>query len=214
MMMDTSKKSGMRLKVLPAIALIICLLAAHTSCTQVSATIRNTATAVDDTTKNNAAAQSKTPKAKTTLDEITVVAFGNPSIEENKDEMVVVGYGTNKTTETTEETFAGVVFEDVEELPEFPGGHSALMQFLRENINYPVIAQETGIQGKVTAKFVVTDDGSIAGITIVKGPDPSLDKEMFRLIKAMPQWTPGKQNGQSVNVRYTLPVNFVLKKAK
>ncbi|MDR2148321.1 MAG: energy transducer TonB [Tannerella sp.] len=208
----------MWLKILPAIALTICLLAAHTGYTQVNTKqdvpIRNTATAVDDTTKNNAATQSKTPKAKTTLDEITVVGYGTSSIGENKDEMVVVGYGTNKTTETTGETFEGVVFEDVEELPEFPGGYPALIQFLWDNINYPVIAQENGIQGKVTAKFVITDDGSIAGITIVKGPDPSLDKEMVRLIKAMPQWTPGKQNGQPVNVRYTLPVNFVLKKAK
>ena len=102
------------------------------------------------------------------------------------------------------------VFDVVEQKPMFPGGDAALMQWLSSNIKYPVIAAENGVQGRVVCQFVVEKDGSVSGVTVVKSIDPSLDKEAVRVIKSMPKWTPGKQNGQNVRVKYTLPVQFKL----
>lgn len=102
------------------------------------------------------------------------------------------------------------VFDVVEELPSFPGGQGALMQWLRDNIEYPVIAAENGIEGRVIVQFVVSKSGSISNVNVVRGVDPSLDKEAVRVVSNMPNWTPGKQNGTTVNVRYTLPVTFKL----
>lgn len=102
------------------------------------------------------------------------------------------------------------IFMVVEKQPEFPGGMSALMKFLSSNINYPVIAQENGIQGRVICNFVVEKNGSITDVQVVRGVDPSLDKEAVRVIKDMPKWAPGQQRGKSVRVRFTLPVVFRL----
>ncbi len=103
-----------------------------------------------------------------------------------------------------------VVFQVVETMPSFPGGDAALFKFLGENVKYPVIAQENGIQGRVICQFVVNRDGSIVDVEVVRPVDPSLDKEAIRVIKSMPKWSPGKQRGKSVRVKYTLPVNFKL----
>lgn len=110
-----------------------------------------------------------------------------------------------KQEEVTEE-----IFVVVEEQPEFPGGNTAMMKFLGDNIKYPVIAQENGIQGRVITNFVVERDGSITDVQVVRGVDPSLDKEAVRVIKSMPKWKPGKQRGSTVRVRFTLPVVFRL----
>lgn len=103
-----------------------------------------------------------------------------------------------------------VIFQVVEEMPHFPGGEQALMKWLSENIRYPVIAQENGIQGRVICQFVVNTDGSIVDIQVVRGVHPSLDEEAVRVIKSMPKWVPGKQRGKPVRVRFTLPINFKL----
>lgn len=110
-----------------------------------------------------------------------------------------------KVEEVTEE-----IFVVVEEQPEFPGGNTAMMKFLGDNIKYPVIAQENGIQGRVITNFVVERDGSITDVQVVRGVDPSLDKEAIRVIQSMPKWKPGKQRGSAVRVRFTLPVVFRL----
>mgnify|MGYP003194728039 FL=1 len=102
------------------------------------------------------------------------------------------------------------VFDVVEEQPSFPGGQGALMAWLRDNIKYPVVAAENGIEGRVIVQFVVGKNGSISNVKVVKSIDPSLDREAVRVVSSMPSWTPGKQNGTSVNVRYTLPVTFKL----
>ena len=102
------------------------------------------------------------------------------------------------------------VFDVVEQMPSFKGGDAALMEWLSKNIKYPVIAEENGIQGRVVATFVVERDGSITDVKIVKSVDPSLDKEAIRVLKAMPKWIPGRQNGQPVRVKYTVPVTFRL----
>ncbi len=110
-----------------------------------------------------------------------------------------------KHEEVTEE-----IFVVVEEQPEFPGGNAAMMKFLSDNIRYPVIAQENGIQGRVICNFVVERDGSITDVQVVRGQDPSLDREAIRVIQQMPKWKPGKQRGSAVRVRFTLPVVFRL----
>lgn len=102
------------------------------------------------------------------------------------------------------------VFDVVEEQPSFPGGQGALMAWLKDNIKYPVVAAENGIQGKVIVQFVVGKNGSISNVKVLRSVDPSLDKEAVRVVSNMPNWTPGKQNGASVNVRFTLPVTFRL----
>ena len=102
------------------------------------------------------------------------------------------------------------IFDVVEEQPSFPGGAGALMQWLRDNINYPVIAAENGIEGRVIVQFVVSKTGAISDVRVARSVDPSLDKEAVRVVSSMPNWTPGKQNGSAVNVRYTLPVIFKL----
>lgn len=102
------------------------------------------------------------------------------------------------------------VFDVVEENPSFPGGQAALMQWLNANIKYPVIAAENGIEGRVIVQFVVSKTGSISDVRVVRGVDPSLDKEAVRVVSNMPNWTPGRQNGTTVNVRFTLPVTFRL----
>ncbi len=102
------------------------------------------------------------------------------------------------------------VFDVVEQMPSFPGGPSALMQYLASNIKYPVVAEENGVQGRVIVTFVVEKDGSITDVRVVKSVDPSLDKEATRVVKSMPKWIPGKQNGSAVRVKYTVPVTFRL----
>ncbi len=103
------------------------------------------------------------------------------------------------------------VFVVVEQMPEFPGGQQAMLAFLSENVKYPVIARENGIQGTCIVQFVVNKDGSIVDVEIVRsGGDPSLDKEALRVIKSMPKWRPGMLKGKPVRVKYTIPVNFKL----
>ena len=102
------------------------------------------------------------------------------------------------------------VFDVVEQMPSFPGGDAELMKYLSTHIKYPVVAEENGIQGRVIATFVVERDGSSTDVKVIKSVDPSLDKEAMRVLKSMPKWIPGKQNGSSVRVRYTVPVTFRL----
>ena len=100
------------------------------------------------------------------------------------------------------------VFDVVEQMPSFPGGNTALMKFLNENIHYPVVAQENGVQGRVVVSFVVERDGHITDVQIARSVDPSLDKEAQRVVKSMPKWIPGKQNGSAVRVKFNVPVSF------
>nr|WP_315346904.1 TonB family protein [Hoylesella enoeca] len=102
------------------------------------------------------------------------------------------------------------VFDMVEEMPSFPGGPAALMQFLQSNTHYPAVAQENGVQGRVTVSFVVEKDGSITDVQVARSADPSLDKEAIRVVKSMPRWTPGRQNGSTVRVKFNVPVTFKL----
>ena len=102
------------------------------------------------------------------------------------------------------------VFEVVEQMPSFPGGAGALMKYLSENIKYPVVAQENGVQGRVVVSFVVERDGSITDVKVARSVDPSLDREAMRVVRSMPHRIPGKQNGSAVRVKYNVPVSFRL----
>lgn len=100
------------------------------------------------------------------------------------------------------------IFEVVEQQPQFPGG--SVNGWLADHIKYPVVAVENGISGRVVVQFVVERDGSVSQVKVVRGVDPSLDKEAQRVISSMPKWIPGKQNGQAVRSRFTVPVTFRL----
>lgn len=102
------------------------------------------------------------------------------------------------------------VFTSVEQMAEFPGGEGAMFQYISDHIQYPPIAMENNIQGRVIVQFVVMKDGSIGDVKVARGKDPDLDKEAVRVVKTFPKFTPGKMNGQPVNVWYTLPINFKL----
>lgn len=102
------------------------------------------------------------------------------------------------------------IFDIVEQAPSFPGGEAAMYKWLGDNINYPVVAQENNIQGRVVCQFVVGRNGEIEDVRVVRGVDNSLDREAIRVIKSMPKWIPGRQGGNAVKVRYTLPVQFKL----
>jgi protein TonB len=102
------------------------------------------------------------------------------------------------------------VFKAVEEPPRFQGGMSDVMKYLSENLNYPEDALNEGVQGRVVVGFIVNKDGSVSDVKIFQSLHPSCDKEAVRLVKSMPAWTPGKQNGQPVNVYETIPIRFKL----
>lgn len=102
------------------------------------------------------------------------------------------------------------IYDVAEVMPEFPGGQSALFKFLSANVSYPELAMKNGIQGRVIVSFVVERDGSITNAQVMKSVDPSLDREALRLVRSMPAWSPGKQKGVAVRVKYTIPVTFKL----
>ena len=132
------------------------------------------------------------------------------SSEDNQQEAQTAVYTPPAVVEEEEEEAAQQIFTVVEEMPEFPGGQGELLKYLGKSIKYPVIAQENGIQGRVVCAFVINRDGSIVDAEVLRGVDPSLDKEALRVINSMPKWKPGKQRGKPVRVKYTVPVVFRL----
>ncbi|MCD8044070.1 MAG: energy transducer TonB [Tannerellaceae bacterium] len=131
------------------------------------------------------------------------------STEDDQTSAQVEAYVPPAAVEEEEES-STQIFTVVEEMPEFPGGDQELLKFINRSVKYPVIAQENGIQGRVVCTFTVNQDGSVVDAEVVRGIDPSLDKEALRVIGTMPKWKPGKQRGKPVRVRYTLPIVFRL----
>jgi protein TonB len=129
------------------------------------------------------------------------------SSEETGQKVVVQYVPVQEVEEKVEEA---EIFDVVENMPEFPGGASALMQYLAKNIKYPTIAQENGTQGRVIVQFVVNKDGSIVDAKVARSVDPYLDKEALRVVSSMPKWKPGMQRNKPVRVKYTVPVTFRL----
>ena len=120
---------------------------------------------------------------------------------------------TNDKT-TSKETNKEEIFEIVEQMPEFPGGQDAMMQYVQSNLKYPQTAKNKEIQGKVYIEFVVSRTGEIVDVKVLRGVTgaPELEEEAVRVIKAMPKWNPGVQNGKTVPVYFKLPISFTLKK--
>lgn len=130
------------------------------------------------------------------------------STEDDKDSRVEIHEVVAAQEEEDEE--AQMIHVVVEKMPEFPGGPDAMNRWLSKNIKYPLLAQENNIQGRVVCQFVVNSDGKIVDVTVVRGVEATLDAEAVRVIKSMPAWTPGKQGGKNVRVKYTLPIRFKL----
>ena len=153
---------------------------------------------------------------------IAVAAFARPEISNEFDEISSAKVSdlasfmkaeVEKSLETPPVTSLAPqdsVFQVVEEMPEFPGGMQAMMQFIASNVKYPSIAQKNGVQGRVITQFTVGKDGSITDAKVLRSVDPYLDKEALRVISAMPKWKPGKQGGKAVATRFTVPVVFRL----
>ncbi len=109
-----------------------------------------------------------------------------------------------------EEAADDYIFTIVEEQPEFPGGTEAMYKFLRDNMRYPTMAREAGIQGTVFVTFVVERDGAITNVEVIRGIGGGCDEEAIRVVRNMPKWNPGKQRNQPVRVQFNLPVRFML----
>ena len=136
---------------------------------------------------------------------IALLAMNSTTIRANVQKKVV------KTTKATKKTSANdKVYEVCEQMPTFPGGDAALMKYLSENVKYPALAIKAQEQGRVVVSFTVEKDGAISDVKVARSVTPSLDAEAVRVVKAMPKWTPGKQGGQLVRVRYNVPVSFKL----
>ena len=143
---------------------------------------------------NNEAIEKTVPNIETTVQENVQKQGAEQDVNDKQ-----------KSSNTSQES-QEKVYDVVEEMPSFPGGQLALMQYL-----YPFEAQENGVQGRVIINFVVEDDGSISHVKVAKSADPALDREAMRVVETMPKWIPGKQNGECVRVRYSVPVVFRLK---
>jgi len=102
------------------------------------------------------------------------------------------------------------IWDVIEQMPQFPGGESELLAYIGKNLKYPMIAVENGISGRVTVRFVVSKTGDVDKVEVVRSLDPACDKEAMRVVRSLPRWIPGKQNGVNVSVYYTLPVTFKL----
>ena len=113
-------------------------------------------------------------------------------------------------TSTAQTKKNDMVFDVVEVMPQFPGGQIAMLQYIMKNIKYPEQAMKEGIQGRVAVRFIVEKDGSISDVKPILSVHPLLNKEAVRVVESMPKWTPGKQNGKPVRVRFNLPVMFKL----
>jgi len=127
-------------------------------------------------------------------------------------EMTDEGIDVNALLEAygKDESIDETIYLFPDEMPEFPGGMEALLRFIAQAVDYPAVAQENGIQGKVYINFVINTNGQVSDATIVRGVDPSLDKEALRVVNSMPLWRPGKQAGKAVRVAYHVPISFVL----
>ena len=147
-----------------------------------------------------------------TADELkeTETAFGSTDFDQGTDDRNVVREYKNEVIVEEKKPEPEKVFTAVEQMPQFPGGDAELMKFLSKNIKYPTMAMENNIQGRVIVQFVVTKTGAIGEVKVVRSVDRDLDREAVRVCKSLPKFTPGKMNGQAVNVWYTLPVSFKL----
>ncbi len=138
-----------------------------------------------------------------------VIEDDQPEIE-SQDEVEEIKVELPPVIEDEEEVVEEQIFMVVEDMPSFPGGDVGRMKYLRDNIKYPEIERDNGIQGLVVVSFVVEKNGSISNVKILKGVTPNINNEAIRVVKNMPKWKPGKQRGKSVRVTINLPIRFTL----
>ena len=170
-------------------------------------TVKVTELAIVEDEKVNAEDEIKTQ------DELkeTTTAFGQSDFDKGTDDRNVVREHKDEIiVEEKKPVEENKVFTAVEQMPQFPGGEAELMKYIQKNLKYPPVAMENNIQGRVVVQFVVTKTGKIGEVKVARGKDPDLDKEAVRVVKSLPDFIPGKMNGQSVNVWYTLPITFKL----
>ncbi len=152
-----------------------------------------------------------------TQDELkeTQTAFGQTDFDKGTDDRNITREHKNEVIveEKKPEPVKEEVFKAVEQMPTFPGGEAALMKYLKDHINYPTVAMENNVQGKVIVQFVVTKTGKVGEVKVARSVDRDLDREAVRVCKSLPDFIPGRMNGQAVNVWYTLPVQFKLQNA-
>ena len=132
---------------------------------------------------------------------LALLAFANPT-NETADELVVVAYEQDNVSQD--------VYETVEQMPEFPGGVARLMRYLSENIKYPPEAAKNDIEGRVIVQFIIDETGQVGEVKVVRSVSDELDAEAVRVVKTLPKFEPGRQDGEAVSVWYTLPINFKL----
>ena len=135
-------------------------------------------------------------------------SYGQPIITKEKSSMVTQSNTVDENAE--KEIVDRKIYQTVEEMPAFPGGEQKLMEFVAKNIKYPQTARETGVEGRVIVGFVIEPDGSISNVTLLKGVGGGCDEEAVRVIKSLPKWEPGKEQGKAVRVSYQIPVSFRL----
>lgn len=141
----------------------------------------------------------------------TTTAFGQSDFDKGTDDRNVVREHKDEiVVEEKKPVEENKVFTTVEQMPQFPGGDAELMKYIQKNLKYPPVAMENNIQGRVVVQFVVTRTGKVGEIKVVRGKDPDLDKEAVRVVRSLPDFIPGKMNGQAVNVWFTLPITFKL----
>ena len=141
----------------------------------------------------------------------TTTAFGQSDFDKGTDDRNVLREHKDEiVVEEKKPVEDNKVFTAVEQMPQFPGGDGALMKYIADHLKYPPVAMENNIQGRVVIQFVVTKTGKIGEVKVARSKDPDLDNEAVRVVKTLPDFIPGKMNGQSVNVWYTLPITFKL----
>ena len=160
------------------------------------------------------AADNEVTEDITSKDEVqeSTAAAGAATFDQGTDNLEVVRTYKDEiiVEEKKPEPVKEEIFTAVEQMPQFPGGEAELLKYIATHIKYPTMAAENNIQGRVVVKFVVKKDGNVGEVVVLRGKDPDLDKEAVRVVKTLPRFIPGKMNGQSVSVWYTLPINFKL----
>lgn len=222
---NLEKKRGLFLEIGLLLSLSICLLAFEWTTEDVSTSTLGDLTMEDvfeeeiENTVQEAPPEDipePEPEPETVIEELNVVEdnvqvadvdINTEATEKTQTEIRIV---TDFEVEEEVEEVEPIAFAVVEDKPTFPGGDAALMKYIAENTKYPEIAKENGISGRVFVQFVIDKSGKVTKVTVARGVDPHLDAEAMRVVKSLPDWSPGKQRGKAVPVTFVVPINFKL----
>ena len=135
---------------------------------------------------------------------------GGVAMAQNNDVVVPPAPSDEPQVDVGSQVQSAPVYQFVEQMPQFPGGDQAMMEYLKKNLRYPIVARENEVQGRVIVRFVVNEDGKVSDVVIMRDIGSGCGQEAVRVVKMMPKWLPGKQNGKPVKTYFTLPVTFRL----